>query len=114
MTVISGSLIVLTCTAFGIPEPQLTWNVDGGSDGYTTALVASSDTYYTIQSLSIESVSLDDNGTYTCIAMNRGGSANATTQLNVLGLIIQSTCMCGRVYACNIDYCLLMQCLQRL
>lgn len=87
MTVISGSLVIFTCNAFGIPEPELTWNVGTGSDYYTMSLV-SSDTYHTIQTLSIDSVGLDDNGIYTCIATNRGGTASASTQLDVLGLIL--------------------------
>ena len=61
------------------------------SDGTTIELTPDTDTRYTFSSdmlsLTIEAISLEDEGSYTLTATNSGGTNSATIQLDVQGMI---------------------------
>ena len=62
MEAIIGQDILLPCVATGIPDPTITWTKDGGSLEHN--MIPSS------AGLHIYSVSNDDDGQYTCTAVN--------------------------------------------
>ena len=83
--VVNGSEITITCNAFGIPEPELMWEKDGELPSGAFVTNISSQVYYTAKSLTIVAAVPEDSGNYSCVAMNRGGIARASTLLQVLG-----------------------------
>ena len=71
-------LLVLDCTATGIPLPNITWSKNGSqinfpSDQQSLTISTSQDSnsvYRVISMLSISSVKYSDRGTYICTASN--------------------------------------------
>ena len=72
MSVYLHSLLRITCTESGDPEPKVTWTKNG--------------TYFVNNNtLIIKNVTLKDAGQYGCTAENRAGKINATVWIDVLG-----------------------------
>ena len=72
--------MTLSCEAFGIPMPDVTWQKDG-------ALLSSSDNVQFLEegSLLIKIAREELTGTYTCVATNEAGSTNRVITLDVYG-----------------------------
>ena len=72
MSVSLHSLLKITCTGSGDPEPNVTWTNNG--------------TYFVNNNtLTINNVTLKDAGKYGCTAENRAGEFNATVWIDVIG-----------------------------
>ena len=85
VVVVSGSLVILSCGAFGIPRPELTWTKDGGTVSGDSVSTTTSGSYNISGTLTIGSAAVEDGGTYVCHVTNRAGSVTGSTQLQVLG-----------------------------
>ena len=70
-----GKSEVLVCDVRGTPSPSIVWLKDG-------VRISASDRVES-ERLTIESARLVDDGEYTCVATNKGGSNNITIQLIV-------------------------------
>ena len=101
-TVAHESSVVITCNASGIPDPELVWKKDSEPVDYTLTSSVPSVDYYTVETLSIESVVPEDSGVYTCIATNQGGTVGASTQLHVVGVYNSVCVMHEDVFGINI------------
>ena len=79
---ISGSTVTLKFTVTGTPIPLITWQFRGTGRNTMSKRrrVIGDVTYLTIRLLQQE-----DDGEYTCTAINSLGSATASCQLTVLG-----------------------------
>ena len=86
--VIIGNTVSVQCTAFGVPAPDISWEVNGsplvGGGRVTISEEAVSEN--TVSStLLISNVALSDSGQYTCVADNGViSSASMSLQLIVL------------------------------
>ena len=78
----------LQCTAFGVPAPDISWETRGSaltSGGRINIMEGSSSENSSSSTLSISSVSLSDDGQFTCVADNGVVSPDITTlDLSVL------------------------------
>ena len=79
--------MTLNCSAIAFPEPDITWTMDRnmdllGREIFETLLSSSIQSY---SFLTLESVTLEDNGMYTCFANNSVGSGDVSVQITVLG-----------------------------
>lgn len=84
MTVKAGSRARLECAANGRPDPQISWQKDGGDD-FPAARerrmqVLPGDTVFFILNVAIE-----DQGVYSCTATNAAGTIMANATIAVLG-----------------------------
>ena len=99
-TIVSISFdAVLTCEAFGVPAPTISWNLpDGTADcGSGSGILhlrisvetntSDSSAYRVISRLSVENTELGDAGTYTCAATNGliGATGTAAATLTIQG-----------------------------
>ncbi|XP_061659761.1 protein turtle homolog B isoform X1 [Syngnathoides biaculeatus] len=74
-----GGSIILTCIAFGNPKPSVSWLRDGN-------LLISNAKYKVFDgSLTVQSITREDRGAYTCRAFSPQGEAIHTTRLLVQG-----------------------------
>nr|XP_006812538.1 PREDICTED: deleted in malignant brain tumors 1 protein-like [Saccoglossus kowalevskii] len=80
-TLFSGDRLSLACDVIGALSPTVIWMYNEKKLHNNQHYIISS----TDHSLVIESVNSYDSGTYTCIASNREGSANASANVLVLG-----------------------------
>ena len=87
--VITGNMAEIQCTAFGVPAPNISWEMGGSvltSSGHVTITEGGSSGNTSSSVLLISNVSLSDNGTYTCVAENGVVSSDTMTlELIVLG-----------------------------
>jgi len=80
VTSLINDSVTFTCTATGIPLPNITWSSD--TDGDITAIAQTMSNITTIYSeIIISDVQVDDFTNYTCTAENQFGSVNATAML---------------------------------
>ena len=74
--------VALSCTAAGIPAPQMTWFKDGLplSNGYniTEERFSNSSNYFTVSVLNLCDLQLSDSGEYSCTASNTITEGTAT------------------------------------
>lgn len=75
LTVAQGSTAELRCDARGDPVPTVRWTKVSGELGRNAEVFGSS--------LRLSDVSMHDRGIYICIAESAGGSAQATSMLEV-------------------------------
>ena len=84
-----------TCTATGIPLPNITWtDQDGNTVGITSDMIINGTTI--LSTLTLSNLQDDDFDNYTCTATNIFGSDDVSALLGSELLVI--TC-------CNIRYC---------
>ncbi|XP_054731043.1 fasciclin-2 isoform X1 [Anastrepha obliqua] len=79
---VEGKPFAANCTATGKPVPEISWIKDAAQQNVATA-----DRFQVNPQtglLTINSVTQDDYGTYTCIAKNDAGVVDQKTKLNVL------------------------------
>ena len=82
VTVLSGTRITITCSAYGTPTPSVAWTrgeelIHTSSAGNMTA----ADTGVLV----IENASTDDSGDYLCTAMSEVGADQESTKITVIG-----------------------------
>lgn len=87
-----GSPMSLKCVVSGNPSPKITWKVDGiALQSINSRMVvgekmqSNSDI---ISWLNTSYVQTEDGGTYSCVAQNRGGSAEYSARINVFGELV--------------------------
>ena len=73
--ILEGDNINLTCAFYGLPKPQLSWFKDN-------RLLREENSNATLVKRNITE---EEEGTYTCVAMNEGGSANDRIVIIVYG-----------------------------
>jgi len=81
---ITGRDVNLTCVVLaGNPAPTIVWTRVGVSLNSTSRVVddGSGDLY-------LENVNIDDEGEYVCTAINVGGTASSSVNLDVLGSFV--------------------------
>ncbi|XP_026768070.3 hemicentin-1 isoform X3 [Pangasianodon hypophthalmus] len=76
VNVLLNQEVVLICDVHGFPKPSVTWLKEGVPIAKGQRLVVLSD-----GSLRLSQVTLDDAGTYSCLAQNAAGTTEGKTQL---------------------------------
>ena len=83
VTVNEGEQTVFTCSATGIPAPEITWLRDGSpfdqeedervtlNEPTITEPSTTADLYQAVRTLTLNNVNDTDSGNYTCVADNR-------------------------------------------
>ena len=100
--VLIDSVAELDCTVFGIPAPDLHWEMNGtqlSSGAQYSITILPTTPRYSRQILTITGVFLDDAARYVCVATNRAGMDTASIDLEVLGMC-ECVCMCVCVCVC--------------
>ena len=77
---ILGSSVTFTCMAVGDPPPQITWRRGTNEITDDTAGVV-----LTSDSITISAITLEDEGSYTCVAVFPAGNTTTQAYLDVLG-----------------------------
>ena len=88
-TVTSPAPVSFNCTVDSYPPSNITW-LHNGAEIQTAPLRVTIRTFQVDNrtqesTLTLLNTTAEDTGTYTCSAMNDEGSANMTTELQVLG-----------------------------
>ena len=89
VTVSVGSPLTLPCTSRGSPPDTFTWRKDSGPMLQSTSITTVEHTSTTAvfhASYSIDGVTLDDSGSYTCTVTNPIGSDSETINVTVIGM----------------------------
>lgn len=73
-----GQTVTLPCVVQGEPSPEVTWFHNGLPVGVKN-----------IMPLRIQQASLDDQGTYQCVARNSAGQETSEIKLDILGEYLQ-------------------------
>ena len=97
-TVNETESVVFTCSATGIPPPEISWMRNGVRFNQNNTRVTVSDptmpelystdggdTYFVSRNLTLDSTMDSDSGTYTCVASNVAASVTQHLQLTVQG-----------------------------
>ena len=79
-----SSNVTFTCTVTSLTQPTITWSTDATNNNISDSTTTSQGNTYT-STLTLNGVTLDSIGGYTCTATNEGGSNTATATLNVEG-----------------------------
>ena len=93
---VEGDLLHLECRTWGYPPPQIKWTKLSRSDDSTVEIVTEGrvtlDIFESVSnaSLKIADISVDDYGTYTCVAQNGVGnmSDSAAILIRVKGMVL--------------------------
>ena len=75
----NGTSYKLTCTADGDPALQYSWNLNGSQYVPNAVLVNGNKT------LHINPVTIDNEGTYTCMVTNTEGNASTAANITIFG-----------------------------
>ena len=89
VTVAGGDSLTLSCISRGSPPDTFTWRKDSGPIVQSTSITTVEHTSVTAvfsANYSIDMVTLDDSGTYTCTVTNPIGSDSETITVNVIGM----------------------------
>ena len=78
-----GSTVTLTCVVQSLTTPTVTWTSDTDVTLPSTSLNSSNDMHTSI--LTLEQVTLEYIGVYTCTAVNEGGEMSDMININVYG-----------------------------
>lgn len=82
VTVLSGTRITITCSAFGTPTPSVAWS--RGEELIRTSSAGNMTAAHT-GILTIEDSSTNDTGDYLCTAMSEVGVDQESTKITVIG-----------------------------
>ena len=88
VTVAVGDSLTLSCTSRSSPPDTITWRKDSGPIVQSTSITTvehSSATVVFRANYSIDIVTSDDSGAYTCTVTNPLGSDSETITVNVMG-----------------------------
>lgn len=77
LILLAGASIIITCPTSGLPTPTVQWKKDD------------KDLAEFGRTLKINNVTKMDTGTFTCEAMNRAGRISRTSELTVIGKLVQ-------------------------
>jgi len=90
--------VVFTCSATGIPPPEISWMRNGVPFNQTITQVTLSvptvpelystdrgDIYFVSRNLTLDSTMDSDSGAYTCVASNAAASVTQNLQLTIQG-----------------------------
>ena len=90
VTVNVGSSLTLSCTSRGSPPDTFTWRKDNDIilQSTTNQIIYNSTTAIFRADYSIDSVTLSDNGTYTCTVTNPIGSDSTIITVDVTGKVL--------------------------
>jgi len=89
---VEGELLHLECRTWGYPPPQITWTrLSRSNDSAVEILTGERVSFDFFEgvgnaSLKIADVSIDDYGTYTCVAENGIGNDSETILIRVKGM----------------------------
>ncbi|XP_065910263.1 uncharacterized protein [Dysidea avara] len=89
VTVVTGSLLTLSCTSHGSPPDTFTWRKNSGPMLQSASIITVTHTNTSAvfrADYIIDSVTTSDNGTYTCTVINPIGSSSGTITVDVIGL----------------------------
>ena len=89
VVVAAGSPLTLSCTSRGSPPDTFTWRKDSGPIvQFTSITTVTHDSTSAVfhADYFINSVSISDNGTYTCTVTNPIGRDNVTISIIVMGM----------------------------
>ena len=89
ITVAVGSFLTLSCTSRGSPPDTFTWRKDSGPLLQSTSIATVEHTSTTAvfrANYSIDSVTLENSGSYTCTVTNPIGSDSETLTVTVIGM----------------------------
>ena len=78
-----NSLVTLTCEVHSLTTPNVTWESNTDVSLPSTSLVSNNDIH--ISNLTLEQVTLEYIGEYTCTAENEGGEMNDMINVTVYG-----------------------------
>ena len=88
VTVAVGDSFTLSCTSQGSSPDTFTWRKDSGSIVQSTSITTVEHTSATVvfrANYSIDMVTFDDSGAYTCTVTNPLGSDSETITVEVMG-----------------------------
>ena len=81
---IYNSTFDLTCIVISLTKPTITWSSTALAGlPFQPLLISDIATHTSI--LTLEQVKLNNTGTYTCIAVNEGGTDTATADITIVG-----------------------------
>ena len=90
-----GDSLILTCAAYGTPQPNITWNrVDGGefnASDMTQVAWFSNGTTFVVSSLTFCNLRIEDSGLYSCSAVNYAAGEVVEVSRN-FSLLVQCEC----------------------
>ena len=101
ITVNESSATTFTCGVSGVPLPSIVWTLPNGTNVesppcivqdveqtelYAETIISDDTPYAATSTLFIDPVSRDDDGVYTCTAINRLANATASATLTVQGM----------------------------
>ena len=102
-TVNENDPVTFTCSATGIPPPEITWMRNGAPFNQSNTRVTLSDPtmpelfstsggniYFVSRNLTLDNTMDDDSGTYTCVASN--GNAVDPTDMQNFELFVRGEC----------------------
>ena len=99
VNVMYGSTVTLTCEVQSLTTPNVNWTSNTNVDLTSTSLV--SNNYIHTSTLTLEQVTLEYIGEYTCTAVNEGGEMSDMIDVNVYGKNMSvSTHLC-LTYSCT-------------
>ena len=79
-----NSTVILTCEVQSLTTPNVTWTSDTVVPLPSTSLVGSNEGIYT-SNITLEQMTLEYSGEYTCTAENEGGEISDMINVNVFG-----------------------------
>jgi len=82
VSLVTGFNLNLTCIVYGDPLPSVYWMRNGSRD-ISGAVLTSGNT-----SLVIKNASIEDEGVYTCVTVNRAGNDSQDAAVEVRGLYV--------------------------
>ena len=80
VSVVDGSILNLTCLPFGDPSPSIHWVKNG------MLVMRNAELYEKNKTLIIRNVAVEDEGLFTCVAVNRAGNDTSGVYVEVRGL----------------------------
>ena len=93
-----GSTVTLTCEVQSLTTPNVTWTSNTNVDLTSTSLVSDDDNH--TSNLTLEQVTLEYIGEYTCAAVNEGGEMSDMIDVDVYGKNMSVSIHLCLIYIC--------------